>query len=78
MLSNSKMSIQDRYDLFFIDYEMVPLLIQQNYVSSALSNRSPGNKLEQLADAADSVCDMEMMRDTMLKTNEMIGWLFDL
>ena len=78
MLSNSKMSLQDRYDLFFIDYEMVPLLIQQNYVSSALSNRSPGNKLEQLADAADSVCDMEMMRDTMLKTNEMIGWLFDL
>ena len=72
MLSNSFLSLQDRYDLFFIDYEMVPLLVQQNYVASVLSNRSQGNKLAQLADAADSVCDMEIMRESMMKTNERI------
>jgi replication factor C subunit 1 len=59
-------SLEDRYNSFFIDYSLVPLLIQQNYVDSAKSgvfkapNLDEGDKMEALSRAADAVSDVDL------------------
>ena len=39
-------------DLFFIDYDMIPLLIQENYLS-ARGERNSIKDIEAMADAAE-------------------------
>lgn len=48
-------SLDDRYNSFFIDYSLVPLLVQQNYIDSAKngifkSNLSDVAKIERLSE----------------------------
>ena len=62
-------SLQLRYDAFFTDYEMTPLFVQQNYLDSIKSNGNPITAIEQMADAADALCDMERIHETMVKNN---------
>jgi replication factor C subunit 1 len=45
----SKLSHRQQMDLFFIDYDLIPLLIHQNYLEAM------GNDLDKLAEAADSI-----------------------
>lgn len=60
-------SFDDRYNSFFIDYSLVPLLIQQNYVDASKSGvfRNPQlddlKKLEMLSQASDAVSDVDMV-----------------
>jgi replication factor C subunit 1 len=60
-------SLEDRYNSFFIDYSLVPLLIQQNYVDSAKSGvfKAPslndGDKMEALSRASDAVSDVDLV-----------------
>ena len=65
------MSLDDRYNAFFIDYSLVPLLVQQNYIDRARSGifnskqpemmrLSTEDKMDRLAKAADAVSDMEL------------------
>ncbi len=68
ILSGGKQGgFDERYNSFFIDYSLVPLLIQQNYVDSSKSGifRNPQmddiQKMEQLSLAADAVSDLDMV-----------------
>ena len=69
LLAPQNNSLQLRYDAFFADYEMTPLFIQQNYLDSIKSNGNPTTALEQMAEAADAMCDMERIHETMVKNN---------
>jgi len=60
-------SLNERYNSFFVDYSLIPLMIQQNYIKSYTGGqayRSSGTnevaKLELLSRAADAVADMEL------------------
>jgi hypothetical protein len=37
ILSGQKTNLDDRYNAFFIDYSLIPLMVQQNYIDSAKS-----------------------------------------
>jgi replication factor C subunit 1 len=61
LLDHGKTSLDIRYptfrqkiDLFFIDYDMIPLLIQENYLT-AMGDRKSLDDIEKLADAADYI-----------------------
>jgi replication factor C subunit 1 len=60
-------SLDERYNSFFIDYSLVPLLIQHNYVDSSKSGifKNPafddGKKMDLLSLASDSVSDMDVI-----------------
>ena len=62
---NSK--INDRYNSFFIDYDLVPLLLQQNYIDSARNGvfknlmLDEGQKLDALSKCSDAISDMELV-----------------
>jgi len=66
ILGGNKTSFDDRYNAFFIDYSLTPLLIQQNYIDSAKSGifRNPllddVARMEQLAQASDAVSDSDL------------------
>lgn len=66
ILGGSKTSFDDRYNSFFIDYSLTPLLIQQNYVDSAKSGifKNPQlddvARMELLSRAADAVSDSDL------------------
>ena len=57
----------DRFNSFFIDYDLVPLLLQQNYIDSARngvfknSALNDGQKLEALSKCSDAISDMELV-----------------
>lgn len=43
-----------KMDLFFIDYDLIPLLVQENYLTG-LGERKTLADVEAMADAADSI-----------------------
>lgn len=47
-------SFREKLDLFFVDHEWVPLLVQESYLTS-FEKRSSLDDLKALADAAESV-----------------------
>ena len=69
--SGGAVSLDERYNAFFIDYSLLPLLVQQNYIDCARSGifnsklpdmmrLSAEDKLDRLSKAADAVSDMEL------------------
>jgi replication factor C subunit 1 len=58
--------LEDRYNVYFVDYSLVPLLVQQNYIEASKNGvfKSPRlsdcDKMDALARAADAVSDMEL------------------
>lgn len=61
MLDHGKTNLNIRYpsfrqkmDLFFIDYDLIPLLVQESYLSS-MSDRKSLEDIEKMADAADYI-----------------------
>ena len=70
LTEGSKYSFQDRYSLFFNDYSLTPLIIEDCYLQSISSKHYKEDKtLEAMVDAADSLCDVEIINSTILKTN---------
>jgi replication factor C subunit 1 len=56
--------LNKRNESFFIDYDMIPLMISQNYVSAIQASRTHRDdmvKMEKLAQAADAVCDSDVI-----------------
>ncbi|CAM9762324.1 unnamed protein product [Discosporangium mesarthrocarpum] len=60
----ARTSLRDRYDCFFTDYSLLPLLVQQNYVGS-LAGLDKGVRAERLADASEAVSDADMISGKM-------------
>jgi len=61
MLNSGEKPLDDKYplfrqklDLFFIDYEWIPLLIQDSYLNS-FQNRKEIEDLEAMAEASDMI-----------------------
>ena len=61
LLDHGKTSLNIRYptfrqkmDLFFIDYDMIPLLVQESYLN-AMGDRKKIEDIEKMADAADYI-----------------------
>jgi len=50
-MENKKMDLREKLDLFFIDYELIPLLIQENYLNAC----SRDMNLETLVKTAESI-----------------------
>jgi replication factor C subunit 1 len=61
-----KASFNERYNSFFIDYSLVPLLVQQNYIDSSRNGifkqqgLDDSEKLEKLSEASDAISDMNL------------------
>ena len=47
----SQMSYRDKLDLFFVDYNFIPLIIQDNYLQS-MTSRFNKNSLQDVTDMA--------------------------
>jgi replication factor C subunit 1 len=61
LLDHGKNSLNVKYpffrqkvDLFFIDYDLIPLLIQENYLNS-MGDRKTLDDIERMADASDFI-----------------------
>ena len=73
ILCPSGRPLNDRINMFFVDYDLMPLLIQQHYLSSVTNcNRDPqlGN-LRRMADAASAVSDADLV---MTKVRKQQRW----
>lgn len=66
ILGGSKAPLDDRYNAFFIDYSLTPLLIQHNYIDSAKNGIFKNPQLDDVArmqllsKAADAVSDSDL------------------
>jgi len=72
----SQANFDHRYNSFFVDYSLVPLLVQQNYIENARAGvyKNPKStdvqKLEAIARAADAVADMEVIGSKILGADQ--------
>ncbi|XP_063166845.1 replication factor C subunit 1 [Candoia aspera] len=59
----SRMSLMDKADLFFHDYSLAPLFVQENYihVKPAAAENNLKKELILLSKAADSICDGDLV-----------------
>lgn len=73
---NNRVSFQDRYESYFIDYALCPLLIQQNYIDAAKNGifRNPAlseaDRLDHLATAAAAVSDSDLAGAAIMGQNQ--------
>ena len=61
-----KASYRERLNLFFIDHEFVPLIVQENYLSS-MGDRNSLADLKRLAEAADMISQSDMISISIRK-----------
>lgn len=70
LVGTTKYSFSDRYAMFFSDYEMTPLIVEQNYLDSIQSRHYSEDKvMEAIVSAADGMCDLEYFQSTMRRDN---------
>ena len=70
LVGTKKYSFMDRYSMFFSDYELTPLVVEQNYLDSIKSNHYSEQKVvEAMAEAADGMCSVELLHDRMIREN---------
>ena len=63
-------SLSDRYSMFYNDYEMTPLIIEQNYLDSIHSKHySEDRVMDVIVAAADGICDLERFQSIMRREN---------
>ncbi|KAL4475534.1 hypothetical protein ABPG72_009223 [Tetrahymena utriculariae] len=63
-----KKQISQKIDLFFLDYELVPMLIHENYLSTFQSkeyNRTSVQELEIIADATCAMAESDLLQDSI-------------
>jgi len=53
-------TFRDKLDLFFVDYDWVPLLVQESYLNS-MQKRSTTADISTMAEAAEFISDAEVM-----------------
>lgn len=59
------MSLSDKIGLYFHDYNIAPLFVQENYLAVRLSQISNIQKLQRIANAADSISRADIIEKTM-------------
>lgn len=63
------LSVPDKFDLYFNDYQLAPLMIQENYVrmnpAEAKGSTADLEAIERMSKAADSLSDADLV-DTMI------------
>ncbi|XP_072757331.1 replication factor C subunit 1 isoform X2 [Anoplolepis gracilipes] len=59
------MSLNDKIGLYFHDYNIAPLFVQENYLSARLSQVSPLQRLDKIAQAADSIAQGDLIEKAM-------------
>ncbi|XP_078584949.1 replication factor C subunit 1-like [Branchiostoma floridae x Branchiostoma japonicum] len=72
----ARMTIMDKSDLFFNDYSMMPLFVQENY-PNVLPNAARNNMKKQLSllsQTADSICDGDLV-DKLIRSRQSWGLL---
>lgn len=60
ILGGGKTPLRDRYEAFFTDYSLLPLLVQQNYLSSLMTVDAK-TRVEVTAGAAAAMSDMDIV-----------------
>uniref|UniRef100_A0A7S2SF18 Replication factor C subunit 1 n=1 Tax=Mucochytrium quahogii TaxID=96639 RepID=A0A7S2SF18_9STRA len=62
--ASGKETLNERYGAFFINYDLMPLMVQQNYIGAANSAKGADEqeKLRRLSAAADAVCDSDLLQ----------------
>jgi replication factor C subunit 1 len=74
MILSNKTPFQTRYDLYFNDYDMTSLFIQENYLSSIPSKKEEIPKLKSMADASELLSQMDMVDSYSMKNTGMKDW----
>jgi len=70
----AQVPLQDRYEAYFVDYQLIPLLVQQNYLDAVKSSNSSKDKVETMAAAASALADADLV-NTVLRRDQSWGLL---
>jgi len=63
-LETKQPSFRDKLDLFFVDYELVPMIVHENYLSS-MQSRSTDSDIENMATAAEFISEGDVLHQQL-------------
>ncbi len=70
LFSGSTRSPNKALDLFFHDYDLMPLFIQENYIHAIPAAQSPVHQMRLFADAADVISYGDLVKDQVMKSQD--------
>ena len=68
-LLNMDESIDDKYNNYWLAYDLHTLLVQENYINNIIGSREEINRLENIAYSADSLSDVDIIEAAVNMTN---------
>lgn len=64
----SDLSFNERTEMYFVDYDLMPLMVQENYITSVRSNKSDQElQLEQLSKASEYISESDLLSNYVRK-----------
>eukprot|EP00746_Dinoflagellata_sp_MGD_P073209 gnl/MRDRNA2_/MRDRNA2_29725_c0_seq1.p1 gnl/MRDRNA2_/MRDRNA2_29725_c0~~gnl/MRDRNA2_/MRDRNA2_29725_c0_seq1.p1 ORF type:complete len:918 (-),score=219.65 gnl/MRDRNA2_/MRDRNA2_29725_c0_seq1:27-2780(-) len=66
----SKMSLMDRCDMFFLDYSLVPLLVQENYLKAVETKKTDPAIMQRVAFSAELFVSSDQLSNSMREAND--------
>ena len=69
-LFNMNNSIETKYDLFFLEYSLMPLFVQENYINNTLISKCEANKLNNISNSAFELSSSDLFETKLHESND--------
>jgi hypothetical protein len=67
---NMDNTIEEKYNLFFLEYSLMPLFIYENYVTNTLTSKNELNKLTNISNSSDSLSSCDVIEKMLHENND--------
>jgi len=61
--------LNDKYDIYWMNYEIHTLMVQENYINNTLKTSDECKKMQNLSYSADALCDVDLFNKAVNMTN---------
>ena len=63
-------TFDEKYNLFFLEYSIMPLFIQENYINNTFNVKDITKKMENISDSAELLANGDVVERMMYETND--------
>ena len=69
LMFSQNTDVETKYKTFWMETDLIPLMIHENYIRNSLKNKNQAIELEQISDAADSISNLDLFETSIEVSN---------
>jgi hypothetical protein len=69
-LFNMDKTIEEKYDLFFLEYSMMPVFIQENYINNTFNVKNILTKMDNISNSSESISNGDLIERMLHENND--------